>query len=97
MIVLLLLFAVAGLSTMAKDGKYHPHQKSAQHVSLSTKMDVVSPSIVLDRGPQQSVIHLIQSQPRVCFARILDFAAPRLESVGFAVSMQLRSPPQPIS
>lgn len=96
-VVSLLLFTVAGLSTMAKDGKYYPNKKSAQHVSLSTKMDMVSPSIVLDRGPQQWVIDLVQSRPRVCLARIVDFAAPRIESVGVVVSMQLRSPPQLIS
>ncbi len=94
--VVLLLFALAGLSTTAKDSQYLPRHDSARHVSQSTKMNVASASFVFDRAPQQAT-RMAPPRPAVRTRRVQDSVDPLTELIAVTVSMQHRSPPDSLA
>jgi len=89
--VIVLLFAVAGLSTLAKDGLYFPRTSIARHTSDSTKMMTSHASVVF-RCEEQAVAKACPPPPARDALPILAATAPARE-IGVVVSMQHRSPP----
>ena len=89
--VLVLLFAVAALSTLAKDGLYFSRTSIARHTSDSTKM-VPSHASVVFCCEKQGVA---QSQPQPPIRNTLPVPASTAPArqIGVVVSMQHRSPP----
>jgi hypothetical protein len=93
----MLLIAVAGLSTLAKDCQYFPKTNPTRYVSSSTKMKLAHAPVVLDGDQQLHVSRIAVPSPRVwpiCEDR---FEAILIPAVGVTLSMQHRSPPALIS
>lgn len=90
--VLLLLFAVGGLSTLAKQGKYLPKSNPIRHYSKAAKMELIHhpvdfisvtalpPSKILPPQPEFSATPLVR--PGFTFRR-----------TGLTISFQHRAPP----
>jgi len=92
--ILLLLLALAGLSTLAKNGQYFSRATSARHISLSAKMNLANAVPIISRAPLQPVVKFVPSQPVVRASRAAErMSTPATERVCLAVSMQHRSPP----
>jgi hypothetical protein len=94
-VLITLLFAVAGLATMAKNGQYFPQDSSAHYVSLSTKMNVAHSSIqfVVD-DLQQPVTRLFSLQVPMRTEWAVPPAAPlSVNTVCLFDTGQLRAPP----
>jgi hypothetical protein len=91
--VVLLLFTVAGLFSMAKTGQYYPKSNPAQHVSVSIKMNVVHSSLEAAEEPLQVVTRFLPPQLPVRRQQVQPDESPRVVPIGVTVSMQHRSPP----
>jgi hypothetical protein len=96
-LVVTLLVAVAGLSTLAKNTQYLPKTNPAQYVTSATKMKVVHSPVVLNRDRQLPVSRIIVAPPAIWPAREDLWDVPLIPAVGVTVSMQHRSPPAFIS
>jgi hypothetical protein len=95
--VILLLIAVAGLSTFAKNIQYFPDTNPTHYVSSSTKMKVIHAPVVLDGDRQLPVSKISVPSPTVWPIREDRLEAILIPAVGVTVSMQHRSPPASIS
>jgi hypothetical protein len=95
--VVMLLVAVAGLSTLAKDCQYFPKTNPTRYVSSSTKMKVVHAPAVLEEDRQLPVSRISVPSPTVWPIREDRFETVLLPAIGVTVSMQHRSPPASIS
>jgi hypothetical protein len=91
--VLMLLLALAGFSTLAKNGQYFSKTSSARHVSLTAKMNLTNASPVINRALLEPVVKFIPSLPAIRAIRSERMSTPAIQWVCFAVSMQHRSPP----
>lgn len=91
--IVLLLFTVAGLFTLAKNGQYYPKSNPAQNVSVSIKMNVAHSSAHVAEEPLQPVARFFLPRPPVGVSRVEVDETPLGPPVGIVVSMQLRSPP----
>ena len=91
--IVLLLFAVAGLATLAKDGQYYPKSNPARNVSISTKMQITPGPVQVTVEPSRPVARFVPPQPplRPSQSSYADIAPTPPISV--RVSMQHRSPP----
>ena len=90
--VFLLLFGVAGLSTLAKQGKYLPKLNPLRQYSKAVKMELVHHPVDFIPVSGQPVSRILPPQP--------EFSATPLVRRGFAfrftgltISSQLRAPP----
>jgi hypothetical protein len=92
--VVMLLVAVAGLSTLAKNIQYFPKTNPTHYVTSSTKMKVVHAPVVLERDRQLPVSEVSLPSPRVWSAREDRFEGILIPAIGVTVSMQHRSPPR---
>ena len=91
--VILLLFPVAGLSTLAKNSQYFAKSNPTHYVNIASKMKVAPTPVVLERAPLYPVAKVIPPQP--CAARnhgIEEISLPS-PSIAVTVSIQHRSPP----
>ena len=91
--VVLLLFAVAGLSTLAKNSQYFPKSNPAHYVNASNKMKAAPSPDVLERAPLYPIAKVVLPQP--CAPRnhgVEEISLPS-PSIGVTVSIQHRSPP----
>lgn len=91
--VILLLFAVAGLSTLAKNSQYFPKSNPTHYVNIASKMKVAPTPVVLERAPLYPVAKVIPPQP--CAPRnhgVEEITLPS-PSIAVTVSIQHRSPP----
>lgn len=95
--IVVLLVAVAGLSTLAKNIQYFPKTNPAHYVTSSTKMKVVHAPVVLESDRQLPARRIQAPSPAVwpvCKDRL---ESPLIPAVGVTISMQHRSPPAFIS
>jgi len=91
--ILTLLFALAGLSILAKQGQYYPRTNPVRHISTSTKMNVPQTAAVFAREPLRPVAKVIPPQPQ---DRAATVDAPELTCapwIHLTLSLQHRSPP----
>jgi hypothetical protein len=91
--VFLLLVAVAGLSTIAKDSQYFPRTDPVRHASLSTKMKVAHAPVVISGDKLQPIARVVPPLRAVRVTRLEQFETAPLLRISVAVSMQHRSPP----
>jgi hypothetical protein len=91
--VLLLLFAIAGLSTLAIHSRYLPKSNPIHFISKATKMDVTHHPVVFAAGPLYPVVQLAPPQPAVRTVRVLQPEKFHLQQIGLFLSLQHRSPP----
>jgi len=96
-LIFFLLFTVAGLATMAKNGQYFPRTNPARHASLSTKMNVTHAPVISDGHQWTAVERISLPQPPLGSVRVEEAPGPSVSPIGVTVSMQLRSPPAPLS
>lgn len=92
-LISLLLVAVVGLSTLAKDGQYFPRTNPANHVSLSIKMNVAHAPILISMDRQQPIAAVAPPPPVARVTRLEQFEATPVRKISVTVSMQHRSPP----
>ena len=90
--VLLLLFAVAGLSTVAKNSRFLPKSYHARYLSKASKMDVVSP-ITCDRPSLKPAAEFVPPKPTFHVTQWIQPETTPLRQIGLTVSLQHRSPP----
>jgi hypothetical protein len=88
--VLVLLFAVANLATVAKNGQYYPKT----HPARQKMNDGYAPPVVSRRQTEEPVARLVLPQRAVRSTDLEVLAVPLVETVGVTVSMQHRSPPE---
>jgi len=91
--ILALLLALAGLSTLAKQGQFYPRTNPVRQISAATKMSVPQTARTLDCVPTQPAARLILPQPQ---DRPVRMVAPELSSIAWAhltLPLQHRAPP----
>jgi hypothetical protein len=95
--VVMLLLAIAGFSTLAKNSQYLSRSNPAHYINISSKMKVSHLPVVIDRTPLRPIARFIPPQPELRIARMLEKEIPALPSMGVTVSLQHRSPPLSLS
>jgi hypothetical protein len=91
--IFVLLFTVAGLATLAKNGQYYPTSNPARNVSISTKMNVSHSPVHVTGEQMQTVALFFPLLPPLRAARALYEETLRKPPIGVVVSTQYRSPP----
>ena len=95
--VVMLLFAIAGFSTLAKNSQYLSKSNPTHYINICSKMKVSHLRVVIDRTPLRPVARFIPPQPEMRIARVVEEEIPALPSMGVTVSLQHRSPPLSLS
>jgi hypothetical protein len=92
--MVLLLFAVAGLSTLAKNSQYFPKSNPTHYVNIATKMKAAPSRVVVQRERLSPVAKVpppkSEALNRHAVKEEADLPFP---AVGITVSIQHRSPP----
>jgi hypothetical protein len=88
-----LLFAVAGLSTLAKNSQYFPKSHPTHYVNSANKMKAAAQPVVFERAPLQLIAKVVPPRPRAPKKRGIEEVSFPLPSIGVTVSIQHRSPP----
>jgi hypothetical protein len=91
--ILLLLFSVAGLSTVAKNSVYYQNSGSIRYVSIASKMNVAHAPVAVDRTPLRPTLTLV---PSLLFApsnRRDEPEVPSIRRIDSVVGLQFRPPP----
>jgi hypothetical protein len=91
--VLLLLVAIAGFSTLAKNSQYLSRSNPAHYINISSKMKVTASPAVVDHAPLRHDARFVAPQPQVRLHRVEREEIPPLPSIALTVSLQHRSPP----
>jgi hypothetical protein len=91
--ILLLIFAIAGLSATAKQSEYLPKSNPAHFLNQATKMSVPHHPVPFVPAPLCPVAKVTPLQAESQAAFILDFEKPKLPEIAIMVSLQHRSPP----
>jgi hypothetical protein len=91
--VLVLLVAIAGFSTLAKNSQYLSRSNPAHYISISSKMKVTASPAVVDHAPLRHDARFVAPQPQVRLHRVEREEFPPLPSIAVTVSLQHRSPP----
>jgi hypothetical protein len=91
--ILLLLVAVAGLSTLAKHSQYLPKSNPTHFFSNAAKMDVAHLPVIFLPAPAYPVAKIAPPEP--AFRMLLQIFPEKIElpQIGLTVSLQHRSPP----
>ena len=95
--VVMLLLAIAGFSTLAKNSQYLSRSNPAHYINISSKMKVSHSPVVIDRTPLRPIARFIPPQPEMRIARVVEEEIPALPSIGVTISLQHRSPPLSLS
>ena len=95
--VVMLLLAIAGFATLAKNSQYLSRSNPAHYINISSKMKVSHFPVVIERTPLRPVPRFIPPQPETRITQVVREETPPLLSIGVTVSLQHRSPPIPLS
>jgi hypothetical protein len=94
--VMLMLFAVAGLSTLAKNSQYFPKSNPTHYVNIASKMKVATSRVIVQRDRTSPVANVMPPKPFIPKKHTAEEEADLpCTSVGVSVSIQHRSPPSP--
>jgi hypothetical protein len=91
-LLVLLLFAVPALATLAKQSWYLPQSNPGHYLNIASKMQVPYCPMILEKTPLQAIAKLERPQPLARSAWETD-AEPPKPSISVTVSQQHRSPP----
>jgi hypothetical protein len=91
-LLVLLLFAVPTLSTLAKNSWYLPQSNPGHYLNIASKMQVPHSPVILEKAPLQAVAMLVPPQPVARSIPEPDSEPPN-PSISVTVSLQHRSPP----
>jgi hypothetical protein len=95
--VLLLLVAIAGFSTAAKNSQYYSRSNPAHYLNISSKMKVSAAPVTLDRAPLPVVERLIAPTDEIKPYPVVDLEVPEIPSLAVTLTLQHRSPPSLLS
>lgn len=90
--IVMLIFAVAGLSVTATHGRYLPDSDPAHFLPSATKMNV-APPVVLAPPPVCTLAKIPLVQILFWTLPLDEFEKLDLRQIGLTVSLQHRSPP----
>jgi hypothetical protein len=96
-LILLLVAAVPGLSTLAKDGQYFPRTNPVRQVSVSIKMNLAHAPVVIAGDRLQTVAKAVPPTSPVGIDRVEQFDIAPISTIGTSLSMQHRYPPLTLS
>jgi hypothetical protein len=91
--VVLLLFAVTGLSTLAKNSQYFPNSNPAHYINVSNKMKGAPASVLLEPAPLYPIAKVVRPQPCAPVNHGVEEISLASPSIGVTVSIQHRAPP----
>jgi hypothetical protein len=91
--IVLLLFAVAGLSTLAKNSQYFSKSNPTHYVNSANKMKPGAPPVAFELAPLQPIAKVVPPRPCVPKKHGIEEVSLPLPSIGVTVSIQHRSPP----
>lgn len=91
--VLLLLFAVVGLATSAKRGKYLPKANPLHLFAKAAKMNLLHPPVDMVPAPAHPVSRVVPSQPEFSATPLAESKRLTLCQIGLAISFRHRAPP----
>lgn len=95
--VVLLLFTVTALSTLAKNSQYFSRSNPAHYINIASKMTQSHLPAVIDRTPLRPVARFIPPRPETRITQVVRAEIPALRSISVTVSLQHRSPPISLS
>ncbi len=95
--IVLLLFAVAGLSTLAKNSQYFPKSNPTHYVNIASKMKVAPLPNALERQPLYPIAKVLLPQPCVLKHQMVQEIPVPSRSIGVSVSIHHRAPPPSLS
>jgi hypothetical protein len=90
---LMLLLAVAALSTLAKNSQYSSRQSENRFVNIASKMNAAKSPVVFERAPLQPVCRLAPPPPEYAEPVRVEPPAPAIQPIGLLVSPLRRPPP----
>ena len=91
--LLLLFFAVAGLSILSMHTRYLHKSNPIRFISKATKMNVPHHSAVQPAGPLYPAAELVPPEPEFRTVLAVQPEKLRLQQIGLILSLQYRSPP----
>lgn len=92
--VVLLLIAVAGLSTLAKNSLYYQNVSSIRYVSIASKMKVAHAPITASQAPLRLIARIAAPKPPAVVIHRWDMPEdPPIQRISLTLSLQHRSPP----
>ena len=91
---LILLVAVASLSTLAKNSLYYPHHRETRFVNIASKMNAAKSPMVFERAPLQPVSRLVPPPPEYSEPARAELQVTAIRPIGLVVSPLRRPPPQ---
>lgn len=94
---LMLLFAVVGLSAVARHGQYLPESDPIHHISSATKMNVCDAPVLPIPAQAHRAITLVPPSPEFNPVQSTHTETVYLPQIGLIVSLQHRSPPRSVS
>jgi hypothetical protein len=91
--ILLLIFAIAGLTTLAKQSRYLPESNPSHYLSSATKLSMGNHPIDFLAADLRPVAKVVPLQPE--FRAFPQTTAKKLDllQIGLVVSLQHRAPP----
>ena len=95
--VVLLLFAVAGFSTMAKNSQYYSRSNPAHYLNISSKMKVAPAPAILAETPQAIVARFVAPLYKVRASHVCEMDVLEVPSLAVTLNLQHRSPPALVS
>lgn len=95
--VLLLLVAIAGFSTAAKNSQYYSRSSPAHYLNISSKMKANAAPVVIDRAPLQIVERLLAPVFELVSHPAVEDDIPPAASLAVTLTLQHRSPPSFVS
>lgn len=90
----ILLVAVASLSTLAKNSVYYPHGRRITYVNIASKMKVAKSLVMFEEAPLQPVWRLVPPSPEYAEPVRIEPPAPEIQPIGLVVSPLRRPPPE---
>jgi|SRR5580658_9646308 hypothetical protein len=92
--IVVLLFAVAGLTTVAKTGQYFPKSNPTHYVNIATKMKAAPSCVVVRRDRLSPIAKVLPPKSEGAYIKaVKEEADLPFPSVGVTISIQHRSPP----
>lgn len=91
--ILLLLFLVASLSTLAKNSQYLPKSNPARFVNIASKMKLAQSPVAFDWTPLHPIARAVPPRPTNRPSDRVELENPSIQSMVFTFLLQYRSPP----
>jgi hypothetical protein len=95
--ILLLLIAMVGFATAAKNSQYYSSSNPSHFLNISSKMKVSTVPVVLDREPLPLVERLIAPMQETKAFPVVELEVPDVPALAVTLTLQHRSPPSLVS